>query len=223
MDKLRSFGYQLSFEVLDVVNYGVPQRRRRLVVLGARGFPIALPQATHARVAGQQLKRWVTVRETISKMNKPITLPNPRGTRGATHLHWHVVRNLSQLSLQRLRATSAGTQRAELPYSLRPKCHQGTDSGFSNVYGRMSWDTPAPTITGGCTTLSKGRFGHPSLLRTISVREAALLQSFPKNYIFNTGYIGHVCDIIGNALPPRFAQIMASACIKAIETRYDGE
>jgi len=208
-------------EILDVANFGVPQRRRRLVVLGGRGFQIALPRATHARVAGQQLKRWVTVRDTISKMNKPIRLPNARCTRDTAHLHWHVIRNLSQLSLQRLRATSAGTQRAQLPHSLRPKCHQDTDSGFSNVYGRMSWDNPAPTITGGCTTLSKGRFGHPSLLRTISVREAALLQSFPTNYIFNTQYIGHVCDIIGNALPPRFTRIMASACKNAIEAKYD--
>jgi DNA (cytosine-5)-methyltransferase 1 len=78
----------------------------------------------------------------------------------------------------------------------------------------MSWDKPAPTITGGCTTLSKGRFGHPTALRTISVREAAILQTFPSDYIFETDLIDRACIIIGNALPPTFAKKMADICSK---------
>ena len=81
----------------------------------------------------------------------------------------------------------------------------------------MSWDKPSPTITGGCTTLSKGRFGHPDKLRTISIREAALLQTFPMDYKFVTTSIDDTCKIIGNALPCLFAKKMALACKKAIE------
>jgi DNA (cytosine-5)-methyltransferase 1 len=78
----------------------------------------------------------------------------------------------------------------------------------------MEWDSPSPTITGGCTTLSKGRFGHPSKLRTISVREAATLQSFPQDFIIKTEFMEYACKIIGNALPPKFASTMAGACKK---------
>ena len=81
----------------------------------------------------------------------------------------------------------------------------------------MSWDKPSPTITGGCTTLSKGRFGHPTRLRTISVREAAALQSFPDDYDFATNFIDRVCVIIGNALPPRFAESMACKCYSKLK------
>ena len=122
------------------------------------------------------------------------------------------VRNLAPQNVARLKAIKAGASRTSLPKALRPDCHKN-NSGFSNVYGRMSWDKPSPTITGGCTTLSKGRFGHPSALRTISVREAAALQSFPDDYIFDTEFIDRACIMIGNALPPKFAKIMADVCV----------
>ena len=80
----------------------------------------------------------------------------------------------------------------------------------------MEWDKPSPTITGGCTTFSKGRFGHPEANRTISVREAALLQTFPKKYKFDTPYIDRVCNIVGNALPCKFAEILSKQCYDAI-------
>ena len=76
----------------------------------------------------------------------------------------------------------------------------------------MAWDNVSPTITGGCTTLSKGRFGHPDKLRTISVREAARLQTFPDTFEFKTNFVDHACQIIGNALPCEFAKLMSTAC-----------
>ena len=80
----------------------------------------------------------------------------------------------------------------------------------------MIWKQVSSTITGGVTTLSKGRFGHPTKHRTISVREAALLQTFPMDYIFDTPYMEHVCNIVGNALPCDFAEILAQQCANAI-------
>ena len=85
----------------------------------------------------------------------------------------------------------------------------------------MSWDKPSPTITGGFTTPCKGRFGHPDKKRsTISVREAAILQTFPENYKFKTDYMDKVCEMIGNAVPPLFAEIIGRQIIKSLEAHY---
>jgi DNA (cytosine-5)-methyltransferase 1 len=217
MEELRGIGYDISYEVLDVANYGVPQRRRRLVVLGSLKSKIPIPKPTHAQDGKNSLKPWVTVRDVLDISEKPATFQKAITSGGPLRFNWHVVRNLSAINIERLRATKSGQSRTVLPEELRPSCHQGVAKGFGNVYGRMSWDQPSPTITGGCTTLSKGRFGHPTLLRTISVREAAILQSFPKDYIFNTDRMDQVCQIIGNALPPKFAGKMASACMDALK------
>jgi DNA (cytosine-5)-methyltransferase 1 len=123
---------------------------------------------------------------------------------------------MTERNVLRLRAATPGTSWRNIPEELRPDCHKGGYVGFPNVYGRMSWDDVAPTITGGCTTLSKGRFGHPEEERTISVREAALLQTFPDDYIFDTPFMDHVCEIIGNALPCQFAEALAQQCHTAI-------
>lgn len=221
MHDLMEQGYQLSHDVLDVANYGVPQHRRRLVVLGSLGNAPSIPQPTHSRIPKNGQCRWVTVRDAIAHEDRPMNMEKAIATGGPTQVGWNVVRNLSDINIERLRATRPGQSRASLPVELRPECHKHTNTGFSNVYGRMSWDEPSPTITGGCTTLSKGRFGHPSQLRTISVREAALLQSFPREYCFNVVHMDKVCNIIGNALPPRFAEIMASACLHSIEGQSD--
>ncbi len=108
-----------------------------------------------------------------------------------------------------MKRTKPGVSRAKLPKKLRPECHKDKEKGFSNVYGRASWDQVSPTITGGCTTLSKGRFGHPVEDRTLSLREAALTQIFPKDYIFDTPYMDHACNIVGNALPCDFGRLRA--------------
>jgi len=145
-----------------------------------------------------------------------MTLNDANAAGGPMAYEWHVVRTMAALNRRRLECAKPGKGWASIPKRLRPPCHQNRNAGFSNVYGRMRWEEVAPSITGGCTTLSKGRFGHPDQARTISVREAALLQTFPQSYIFDTPYMEYACSIIGNALPCAFAEVLARACAKAL-------
>jgi DNA (cytosine-5)-methyltransferase 1 len=124
----------------------------------------------------------------------------------------------------RLKAAKPGKTWRKIPVVLRPNCHRGNYVGFTNVYGRMEWDNVSPTITSGCTTACKGRFGHPDRRRyTISAREAALLQAFPENYRFRSDKIDVVCDLIGNAVPPLYAAIVGRHILRALTTKKLGE
>jgi len=227
-DRLESIGYLLTEGILQVANSGVPQYRRRLVLLGGLSFRIPLPNATHSRSPTENLVRWQTVRDTIADMSDPVSLRQARANGSVEESDWHVVRNLSSKNIERLRAARAGATWPHIPEELRPSCHRGGYSGFTNVYGRMEWDRPAPTITGGCTTFSKGRFGHPDADRTISVREAALLQTFPRDYRLDTPYMDHACTVIGNALPCDFAEAISNQCAEHLRRhsrlafRYNG-
>jgi DNA (cytosine-5)-methyltransferase 1 len=216
LDALEDNGYIVRQAVLQVADYGVPQSRRRLVVLAGKGFAIELPKATHHRTGDNGLVRWKSIREVIFGMPKPVTLPEAVKRGGPQSFDWHVVRELSDVNLRRLKQAKPGRSWRSIPKRLRPECHQDRTTGFSNVYGRMRWTEVSPSITGGCTTFSKGRFGHPQANRTISVREAALLQTFPPDYVFDTRYMEHACNIIGNALPCDFAEVLANACAEAL-------
>lgn len=209
---LEELGYIVNYDVLQVADYGIPQERRRFVLLAGLGFEIEIPKPTHSRTGNNGLPKWKTVREAFSGLGKPVPLDQSISYGGPQSVNWNIIRNLSTINIERLKHVRPGGPRYDIPDPLRPKCHQGKNSGFGNVYGRMSWDKPSPTITGGCTVLSKGRFGHPTELRTISVREAARLQTFPDSFQFATDFIDHACQIIGNALPCEFARIMGKAC-----------
>lgn len=213
---LESLGYIVNYNVLQVADYGIPQSRRRFVLLAGLGFEIKIPKPTHSRTGDDGLPKWITVREALAGLGKPVPLSESASHGGPRKLNWHVTRNLADINLKRLKYLKPGGPRYDIPDHLRPKCHQGSNSGFVNVYGRMSWDAPSPTITGGCTVLSKGRFGHPTELRTISVREAARLQTFPDTFEFATEFVDHACQIIGNALPCEFARIMSQACYEKL-------
>ena len=224
LDKLRKNGYQEEWKVEQMANFGVPQSRRRLVLLAGRGFKIDLPAPTHVRCPTKEVGQnpWVTVREAIGHMDKPVTLKTALKTGGPLSHNWHVVRDLLPRTKVRLRAAEPGKTWRTVDESLRPLCHRNGYNGFTNVYGRMAWDQVSPTITGGCTTPCKGRFGHPDGRRyTISVREAALLQTFPRNYRFMTDQMDAVCDMIGNAVPPLYAKLAAKQVLNAI-TGQDG-
>jgi DNA (cytosine-5)-methyltransferase 1 len=216
---LEALNYRYTWDVLQVADFGVPQNRRRLVLVAGRGFDLALPAPTHHRTGEGGLPRWKTLRDVISGMGPATLLEESWEKGGPLRFNWHVVRRLSPDNIARLRKTKPGASRADLPKSLRPACHKTADEGYTNVYGRMSWGQLPVTITGGCTTLSKGRFGHPSQLRTISVREAARIQTFPDDYVFDTPYMEYVCGMIGNALPCDFAEILAAGVASQLQAK----
>lgn len=212
-------GYQFQWRVEQMADYGVPQSRRRLVLLAGRGFMIDFPSKLHGRPSESRLglAPWRTVRDAIGHMPAPVAIETSLRSGGPQRHNWHVVRRLQPQTKTRLRAAQPGRTWLEVSESIRPKCHSGGYNGYTNVYGRMAWDRAAPTITGGCTTPCKGRFGHPDRRRlTISVREAALLQTFPQTYRFATDHIEKVCDLIGNAVPPAYARLAARKILKAL-------
>ncbi len=218
---LTKLGYQVRWGVLDAADLGVPQRRRRLVLLAGLDGPIELPTKTHSRTGERKTLPWSTVEQCLQRVTLGRAVIWDLAVRkgGPATVKWHVVRRISEKNRSRLRYAKAGARWTKIPKRLRPTCHDERSAGFPNVYGRMSWDRPSPTITGGCTTLSMGRFGHPELARTISVREAALLQTFPKDYKFPCQKIGKVSEMVGNALPCKFAQVVARMCLQALKAR----
>ena len=221
LEQLETLGYKTNGSILQVADYGVPQCRRRLVVLAGLGFSIPMPEATHSRTGDDGKPKWRTVRDAISGMDEPVTFSEAKKRGGAQALDWHVVRQLSAANIERLKLSRPGGNWEDFPEDLRVPCHRNGYKGFSNVYGRMVWDEPSGTITAGCTTLSKGRFGHPEKNRTISLREAALLQTFPPDYCFETPHFERACEIVGNALPCVFAEAIARQVQLAIIAHKD--
>lgn len=223
VERLESLGYLVNKGVLQMADYGVPQSRRRLVLLAGKGFYIPLPKQTHCYKGDgkNRLKPWLTLADVIKNMKKPVTLSEAKKRGTPQKFNWHVVRDLKEISIKRLKSLKAGSSRGSLPTELRPKCHKKSNRGFTNVYGRLSWEQTPPTITSGCTTPCMGRFGHPDELRTISIREAALIQTFPRRYKFDTEFMDAACDLVGNALPYKFAYEAAKTCLNAL-TEHNG-
>lgn len=222
LEALEDSGYQYEWRVEQMADFGVPQSRRRLVLLAGRGFDVPLPQPTHARPAlcNTELAPWVTVREAIGGLRAPVTLKGAVRDGGPLEHGWHVVRDLQPQTKARLRVAQPGRTWLSVDESVRPDCHQNGYNGFTNVYGRMTWERASPTITGGCTTPAKGRFGHPDRRRyTISVREAASLQTFPTNYRLRTEHMDAVCEMVGNAVPPLYAKLAGKSVLAALAMR----
>lgn len=220
--RLKTFGYKPNWQVVQMADYGVPQSRRRLVLFAGLGFEVELPKATHAKnpQPKSKLKKWRTLRDVIANQSKPVTMSKARKTGGPKKYKWHVVRDIQPQVAARLNAAIPGKTWLALEESIRPECHRSGYNGFTNTYGRMSWEQTPVTMTGGCTTPCKGRFGHPDKKRTtISVREAALIQTFPLNYKFDTDYMDRACEMIGNAVPPQFAFVAGKQIRKELAGR----
>lgn len=223
IEALKDLGYVINMGILQVADYGVPQQRRRFVLLAGLGFEIPLPLPTHARNGKNGLSPWNTIDTELNSISsEPVDMEFACQNGGPLKFNWHVTRKMSPKNVERMNHIKPGLSRSSIPLHARPKCHTKSDKGFGNTYGRMSWNLPSPTITAGCTTLSKGRFGHPDKNRTISVKEASLLQTFPMDYIFATPYMDHVCQIIGNALPCKFAETIAKQCITYLSIHTKG-
>ncbi len=225
VERLKKSGYLVDMGVLQMADYGVPQSRRRFVLLAGKGFNVPLPQPTHSskRDIKKRLKPWVTLSEAIRNMPEPVKLSFAIQNGGPEKFNWHVTRDLKKISIKRLKAIKEGENRLALPKRLRPECHKDEKAGFLNVYGRMSWQQVSPTITSGCTTLCMGRFGHPDEPRTISTREAALIQTFPMSYKLETRFMDTACDLVGNALPYKFAYKVAKTCLAGLNERNGGK
>jgi DNA (cytosine-5)-methyltransferase 1 len=181
--------YKIDSKVVNVRDYGVPQSRRRLVFVGSRLGDIKV---------AKPLKYKKTVRETIGNLPLPKDSDDPIHKIFPTH---------SDFIQKRIEMTPHnGGSRRDLPKEYSLKCHEASNIGFNDVYGRLRWDDYSSTITGGCLNPSKGRFLHPEQNRNISAREAALLQSFPDDYKFPLGISSaKLALLIGNALPPKFS------------------
>jgi DNA (cytosine-5)-methyltransferase 1 len=199
--RLRELGYVGRPAIFNAAEYGVPQRRRRMIFIASRVGVI-----DYAVGDDKQMK---TVRQTIAK------LPKPGNTRDALH-------NLPEVRSPKVakliaRIPMNGGSRFALGEDEQLECHKKCD-GFKDVYGRMAWDAISPTITSGCVNPSKGRFLHPEQNRTITLREAALLQSFPRKYRFSLDRGKFAAALmIGNAFPPLFVKPHAEQICKHLK------
>jgi len=191
--QLQALGYQIVVHVLDAADYSVPQRRKRLIMLASR---------VHTPVVAAKSPKRLTVRQALKGM------PEPRHSKDKLH-------GLEENRSQKVRDLIAlipkdGGSRKDLPPQFQLDCHKRSD-GFKDVYGRLAWDDVSPTITSGCNNPSKGRFLHPGENRTISLREAAVLQGFPRSYKFDVTHGKQsIALMIGNALPPPFITAQAN-------------
>jgi DNA (cytosine-5)-methyltransferase 1 len=201
---LNKLGYFHKSAVLPALWYGVPQKRERFMLLACRTKPIELPEPTHG--PGRMHPYFTTVREWIAG------LPEIVAGETSNQDPDHQAMALSPLNLQRIKATPEGGGRLDWPKRLYLECHKN-HNGHTDVYGRLRWDAPASGLTTHCISYSNGRFGHPDQHRAISVREAACLQTFPRDYKF-FGRMGSRARQIGNAVPPLMAQRIAEAIIR---------
>lgn len=207
--------YELTSDVLNCADYGIPQKRKRLVLHGIRkdafqllknvfpNFTVSLPQATHSEHpnADNNLQAWVP--SHVAFDNLPIVAAGEKAPIGFPN---HETNGLSAINIERIRyIQNHGGSRNCLPERLQLPCHQKENVGYSGVYGVIDPNQPAPTMTGGCITYSKGRYGHPTQARAITIREAARLQSFTDDFIF-FGTRGQAALQVGNAVPPLLAQ-----------------
>jgi DNA (cytosine-5)-methyltransferase 1 len=205
---IQSIGYQVSKPVrVDASDFGVPQRRNRMILVATKG-PSLLDSIEFCRSKLQ------TVREAIADLPLP-----PVGKENSDGDPLHFSRRHSDLNIQRLKhIPKNGGDRSSLPLSLSLSCHRSrAKNSFSDVYGRMGWDEVSPTLTTGCSDITKGRFAHPEQDRAITLREAARLQSFPDSYIFK-GNVAEVARQIGNAVPPMMMKVIGDRLMQSLKT-----
>ena len=216
VDTLDALKYHVHHDVLYCPDYGVPQKRRRLVLIASKLGEISLPSETHASSEQNGLKPYLTVRDAIGDL--------PEITDGQVFdedpLHW--TRKLSTRNKERIQQSSPGGTWLDWEPELRAPCHQ-RESGqtYKSVYARMEWDQPAPTITTQFYNFGTGRFGHPDQDRALSLREGALLQTFPLDYEFIDpsvpASITRLGVYIGNAVPVQLATVIGQSIQKHLE------
>lgn len=208
---LSRHGYQFWVDRVDCPQYGIPQRRKRLVLLASRHGPISLADPTHDPI------NYPTVRDTIGD------LPPIEAGEVAADDRFHLARTLEEQNLERVRQSRPGGTWRDWDPDLRLDCHtKESGQSYDSVYGRMEWDAPGPTVTTQFYNYGSGRFGHPEQDRAISLREGAMLQTFPNDYEFlpmdSDVEFQTVGRFVGNAVPVRLAEIIGETIRTHLET-----
>lgn len=210
VNALKGMGYEVWHDVVDSAAYGVPQSRKRMVLLASIHGEIHLIKPIRDE------SNYKTVRQAIGRLNTIGAGESDKRDK------MHVASTLSSKNMARMRASKPGGTWRDWPQHLVADCHQ-VDSGrtYPSVYGRMEWDKPAPTITTQCYGYGNGRFGHPEQDRAISLREASILQGFPKSYKLvpphEEVHFKLIGRLIGNAVPVDLGRAIAKSIVRHIE------
>ncbi len=202
---LNDNGFTVHFQVHNTADYNVPQSRKRFTLIANR--------VTNIEIEPVKSRRRKTVRQVLGVQNG---FPKVEAGNMDDTKFKHTVSSLSSLNLRRLKKVPLnGGNRLGFANDpeLQLKCFIGKDNSFKDTFGRLWWDKPAPTITTKFFSVSNGRFVHPEEDRALSLREGAVLQSFPKTYKFKNSSIANVARIIGNAVPPEYAKRIGKAII----------
>ncbi|TVQ84858.1 MAG: DNA (cytosine-5-)-methyltransferase [Micavibrio sp.] len=210
---LENVGYYVSYKVVFCPDYGIPQTRQRLVLLASQYGHIELinPDMT--------FKKLPSVRDAIGHLP-----PISHGQQDDND-PLHKSQGLSDINVRRIQESKPDGSWKDWSEELVAECHKKEKGAtYGSVYGRMSWDKPAPTITTQFTGFGNGRFGHPEQDRALSLREGAILQTFPENYEFvkpgNQVYLSHVAKMIGNAVPVTLGKIIAKSIKIHLRDKY---
>ena len=220
--KLDSLGYYFDPElVVYSPDYGIPQKRRRLVLIASIWDKVELIPKTHSCSPDDGLLPFQTVEDAIGD------LPKVDDGEVCEQDPLHRSRKLSNKNKQRIISSKPGGTWNDWDEELRLPCHKKTSGeSYTTVYGRMTWDDPAPTITTQFNNLGSGRFGHPEQDRALSLREGALLQSFPKEYKFihpeSPITVGRIAAYIGNAVPVQLAKVIGESIQKHVKENANG-
>lgn len=215
VEVLKELNYTISYDIVKAEEYGVPQRRRRLILLAAKNGNISL-------IPGDcSADHFVTVQEAIG------ALPAVRAGETSKKDPLQTASMLSEINLKRIRCSKPKGTWRDWPEPLKLKCHKKTSGKtYSSVYGRMSWDEVAPTITTQFYCYGTGRFGHPEQDRALTIREGAILQSFPANYLFvqpgEKLSKKAIARHIGNAVPPKLGEAIGRSIIATCEQNQNG-
>lgn len=210
---LENNNYYISWKIVYAPDYGVPQNRKRLLLLASKLGNIKLIDSIYNK------NSYITVRDVISHL--------PKISAGETHEtdFLHSSRKLSELNLKRIQSSKPGGTWKDWDENLLPDCYKRkSGESYSAVYGRLEWDKPSSTITTQFPGYGNGRFGHPEQDRALSLREGAIIQTFPDNYKFIKDKkdlnFSKIATQIGNAVPPKLGEIIGLSIKKHLEEVY---
>ena len=209
VDVLKRNGYEVDCQVIYAPDYEIPQNRKRLVLVASRMAEISIIPPLRNK------SNYVTVRDVIG------SLPSIKAGEFDGKDPLHTSRNLSLLNLKRIKQSRPGGTWKDWDPDLLPNCYR-KESGqtYKSVYGRIEWDKPSPTITTQFIGYGNGRFGHPEQDRALSLREGAMLQTFPKNYKFSEGKpvsMDKISTQIGNAVPVKLGFVIGKSILNSIQ------